>query len=74
MFALLHPFSHRNHEFWSRCYFPTTLTLNMTATQRVEGVFAVLKKGRYVNRRSSLVWVKTELDKRIAEFASASNL
>lgn len=50
------------------------MTLNMTATQRVEGVFGVLKKGRFVNSRSSLVWVKTELEKRIAEFTLASKL
>ena len=50
------------------------MTLNMTATQRVEGVFSVLKKGRFVNRRSSLVWVRSELEKRIAEFSLASTL
>ncbi|CAB1099118.1 unnamed protein product [Ectocarpus sp. CCAP 1310/34] len=64
----------RHHRHWSRCFFPTTMTLNMTATQRVEGMFSVLKKGRIVNRRCSLVRVKAELEKRIAGFTLASNL
>ncbi|CAN0335758.1 unnamed protein product, partial [Ectocarpus sp. 13 AM-2016] len=33
-----------HRKYWSRCYHPTSLTLNMTASQRVEGIFAVLKR------------------------------
>ncbi|CAM9288476.1 unnamed protein product, partial [Laminaria digitata] len=63
-----------SRKYWSRCYHPTTLTLNMTASQRVEGIFGVLKKGRFVHRRATLVWVKQELERRIKEFAVASRL
>ncbi|CAN0153493.1 unnamed protein product, partial [Ascophyllum nodosum] len=50
------------------------MTLNITASQRVEGVFGALKKGRSVYRRSSLVRVRVELEKRIEEFSLASHL
>eukprot|EP00904_Undaria_pinnatifida_P011912 jgi/Undpi1/7851/HiC_scaffold_23.g10323.m1 len=59
-----HVYTNRKH--WARCYHPTTLTLNMTASQRVEGGFSVIKNGRMVNKRSSLMAVKKEAE-RVAE-------
>ena len=74
----LHPSSvrviRRSRKYWSRCYHPTTLTLNMTASQRVEGMFGVLKKGRYIHRRATLVWVKEELERRVKQFAITSRM
>ncbi|CAM9281981.1 unnamed protein product, partial [Ectocarpus sp. 4 AP-2014] len=34
----------------------------------------VMKRGRKVNRRATLTWVKEELEKRMAEFRLASRL
>lgn len=64
----------RHRKYWSRCYHPTSLTLNMTAYERVEGIFAVLKRGRILHRRATLVWVKEELERRIAGFRLGSRL
>ncbi|CAN0161590.1 unnamed protein product [Laminaria digitata] len=46
----------------------------MTASQRVEGIFGVLTKGRYIHRRATRVWVKEELERRVKQFAIASRL
>ena len=74
MHAVLVFVSPRQRKCWARCYHPTVMTLNITASQRVEGVFGALKKGRSVCRRSSLVRVRVELEKRIEEFSLASHL
>lgn len=61
-------------EHWARCFHPTVMTLNMTASQRVEGMLGIIKKGRYINRRSSFVRVKEELEKRFEEAALSSQV
>lgn len=50
------------------------MTLNMAASQRVEGIFGVLKKERFVGKRFPLVKVKLELEKRMEDMVLESRL
>ncbi|CAM9640468.1 unnamed protein product [Laminaria digitata] len=60
--------------YWARCNHPTAMTLNMTSSSRAEGILGIIKQGRLVNSRTSLIHVKNELDKWVADLASATGL
>ncbi|CAN0469991.1 unnamed protein product, partial [Laminaria digitata] len=57
---------------WARCYHPTAMTLDMTASSRVEGIFGVLKTRHVINRKSTLNWVKGALARRTKAIAVES--
>jgi len=48
------------------------MTLNMTASSRVEGIFGVLETRHVINRKSTLNWVKEELARRTRAIAVES--
>lgn len=60
--------------YWARCNHPTAMTLNMTSSSRAEGILGIIEQGRLVNSRTSLVHVKNELDKWMADLPSATGL
>ena len=64
----------RQRAYWARCYHPATVTLNTTASQRVEGIFSVIKKGNIVRRCASLMTVKEEVDRRADDLRPESRL
>ena len=66
--------SSRQRKYWARCFHPTVMTLDMTAPQRVEGIFGVMKRGCFISRRSSFVGVKAELEKRTEKVSVTSRL
>jgi hypothetical protein len=50
------------------------MNLDMAASQRVEGIFGVMERGRFVSRRSFFVRVKAELEKRTEKIAVMSRM
>ncbi|CAN0352247.1 unnamed protein product, partial [Scytosiphon promiscuus] len=59
---------------WARCFFPTTMTLGMTASQRVEGTFSAIKNRRCVKRNSTFRYVRQRCDTVAADLALASRM
>ena len=66
--------SSRQRKYWARCFHVTIMTLDMTASQQVEGIFGVMKRGRFISRRSSFFKVKAELEKRTEKITVTSRL
>ena len=66
--------SSRENIYWARCFHPTVMTLDMTASQRVERIFGVTKRGCFISRCSSFIRVKAELEKRTEKISVTSRL
>ena len=60
--------------YWARCFFPTTMTLGMTATQRVEGIFSAVKHGRNLKRSSTFRQVRQRVEEVAEDLALASRM
>eukprot|EP00904_Undaria_pinnatifida_P011900 jgi/Undpi1/7840/HiC_scaffold_23.g10312.m1 len=60
--------------YWARCFFPTTMTLGMTATQRVEGIFSAIKNGRNLKRNSTFRQVRQRVEQVAEDLALASRM
>ena len=60
--------------YWARCFFPTTMTLGMTATQPVEGIFGAIKNGRNRKRNSTFRQVRQRVEAVEEDLALASRM
>ena len=56
------------------CFFPTTMTLGMTATQPVEGIFGAIKNGRNRKRNSTFRQVRQRVEQVAEDLALASRM
>ncbi|CAM9950714.1 unnamed protein product, partial [Ectocarpus fasciculatus] len=65
-------YDQRKH--WARCYHPTTMTLGMTASQRVEGSFSVIKNGGAVRKNSTFGAVRKRVETVAEDLALASRM
>ncbi|CBJ29724.1 putative far-red impaired response protein [Ectocarpus siliculosus] len=67
-------FLYERRKHWARCFHPTVMTLDMTSSQRVEGTFSVLKKGRVLRRNSTFRQVRAKCEQIAGELRLASTM